>query len=55
MSKLLLLSIVIAMVAIPTIAAGHPEPKQGLRRAVVRMLMFEAFYAFGLVYLWGRI
>ena len=54
MSKLILLSILIAMVAIPTHAARNSDPQKGLRRAVVNMLVFEAFYAFSLIYLWGR-
>jgi hypothetical protein len=54
MSKLILLSIAIAMVVIPTRAARHPDPREGLRRVLVQMLAFEAIYAFSLIFLWGR-
>ncbi|MDB4989425.1 MAG: hypothetical protein JWN04_4603 [Myxococcaceae bacterium] len=54
MSKLIALSIVLAMVAIPIRAASDPDPRQGLRRAVIQMLAFEAIYTFSMIYLWGR-
>lgn len=54
MSKLLVLSIMIAMLVIPTRAARDPKPKRGLKRAVVNMLLYGAFYAFAMIYLWGR-
>lgn len=54
MSKLILLSIVIAMIVIPARAARHPDPREGLRRTIVQMLIFEAVYAVSLIYLWGR-
>lgn len=54
MSKLLLMSILIAMITIPTRAAREPDPKQGLKRAIKQMVIFEVFYVFALLYLWGR-
>ena len=54
MSKLILLSILIALIAIPTIASRNPDPRLGLRRATFQVLIFEAVYAFSLIYLWGR-
>lgn len=55
MSKLLLLSLMIAMITIPTRAARDPDPRRGLKRAIVQMLIFEAFYGFCLLFVWGRI
>ena len=54
MSKLILISMIIAMIAIPAQAAREKSSKNGYRLAVVRTLMFNAFYAFALVFLWGR-
>lgn len=54
MSKIILMSILIAMIAIPTRAAREPDPEKGLKLAIKNILIYEAFYAFALVYLWGR-
>lgn len=54
MSKLILMSIMIALVAIPAVASRDPDPRRGLKRAIIRVLVFEAFYAFALIFLWGR-
>lgn len=55
MSKLILLSIVIATIAVPARAANHPNPRLGLRKAIIWMLYFELFYVFALMFLFGRI
>jgi hypothetical protein len=54
MSKLILISVIIAIIAIPARAARHKSARQGLKRAIVLTLLFDAFYAFALVFLWGR-
>jgi len=54
MSKLILLSIIIAMIAIPARLAHEKSPRVGLKRVVVQMLIFEAFYIFALKFLYGR-
>ena len=54
MSKLILISVIFAMIAIPAQAARDANPRRGLRKAVIRTLMFHAFYAFALIFLWGR-
>jgi len=54
MSKLILISMIIAMIVIPARAARDKSPKKGLRKAVIQSLIFDAFYAFALVFLWGR-
>lgn len=55
MSKLILLSIIIAIIAVPARAARLPNPRKGLRKVVLQILLFEAFYAFALIFLYGRI
>jgi hypothetical protein len=52
MSKLILLSILIATIALPSRAARIKNPRLGFRKVVVYMLAFEAFYAFALRFLW---
>jgi hypothetical protein len=54
MSKFILLSLLIAMVAIPARAARDPRPHRGLKRALVQGVGYYAFYMFALMYLWGR-
>jgi hypothetical protein len=54
MSKLILMSILIAIMAIPTIASRDPDPRRGLKRTITRILVFEVFYALALIFLWGR-
>jgi hypothetical protein len=52
MSKLILLSVLLAMVLLPALAARDPDSERGFRRTVVRMMAFFAVYAFALRYLW---
>jgi hypothetical protein len=54
MSKLILLSIIIAMIAIPVRAARERDPRKGLRKTIIQMLLYEAFYLLALRYLYGR-
>jgi hypothetical protein len=55
MSKLMLLSIMIATIALPARAARRKNPRVGFRKMVVHMLVFEALYLFALRFLYGRI
>jgi len=54
MSKLILLSTVIGLIAIPIMAAREKNPRKGLRKAVVQMLIFQVAYLLALRFLWGR-
>lgn len=54
MSKLILMSIIIGMVVIPVRASRLKNPRKGLRKVFVQMLLFEIFYLFALRYLYGR-
>lgn len=55
MSKLILLSIIIANIALPARAAREKSPRKGLRKAILYVCLFNAFYLFSLLYLYGRI
>jgi hypothetical protein len=46
MVKALLVSILFATVAIPTLAARDPSPRRGLWRALIGTLLFDAVYLF---------
>ena len=48
MRKLLLLSVVVAMLVVPIIAARSSNPKRGLRNAVVVFALFNVFYIFAI-------
>ena len=44
MIRLTLMSIVLALVALPLLAGRDPLPMRGLKRAVLRVVAFNAFY-----------
>ncbi len=54
MSKLILISVLLATIGLPTIAARDENPRRGLRRTLTYMAAFYAFYLFGLMFLYGR-
>jgi hypothetical protein len=54
MSKLILLSLLFAMIWIPARAAREKNPRKALRKVIVQMLIFEVFYLFALRFLYGR-
>jgi hypothetical protein len=53
MSKLILLSVMIAMVTIPALTARDPDPERGLKRTVLRMAAFFAVYTVAMRFLWS--
>jgi hypothetical protein len=55
MPKLLLISILIANLTLPMLAARDPSPRRGLRRTVVSLVLFNVFYLIGIVYILPRI
>jgi len=55
MKKLLLLSIMFASVALPARAATAKNPRAGLKKALVNMMVFNAVYLFALLYVYGRL
>lgn len=52
MSKLILLSVLLAMVLIPSLAARDLDARRGFKRAVQRTAAFFAVYALALRYFW---
>jgi hypothetical protein len=55
MRALLLMSILIATVAIPLWTARDPDGRRGLRRTVVHMVLFNVLYMLACVYLHHRL
>lgn len=53
--KLALLSIIIAAIVIPVRAARAKNARQGFRKVIWQTLLFNLFYVFVLVFLWGRL
>lgn len=55
MQKLLLISIWLATIILPFLAAMDPSPRRGLRRLLLVMSGFIAFYVFSIVYILPRL
>ena len=55
MAKLLLLSLLISMMMIPARAAREVSPSKGLRKVIIQTMLFNVFYAFALIFLYGRL
>ncbi|HSQ66389.1 MAG TPA: hypothetical protein VLM85_24365 [Polyangiaceae bacterium] len=57
MNKLLLISVLIADVAIPIWASRQPDGKQALKKALIGVLLFNVFYLGALFFIfktfWG--
>ncbi len=54
MAKLILFSLLFGMIGIPARAAREKNPRNGLRKVVVQMLIFEALYLLALKYVYGH-
>jgi hypothetical protein len=55
MKKLLLLSIIFATIALPARAARRANPRRAVRKTMRDLVLFNLFYLFGVVYLYGRL
>ncbi len=51
MDKLIALSIIFAMVGIPSFFARSPSPRRGLIRALVGVFIFVVLYALALIFI----
>jgi hypothetical protein len=55
MQKLLLLSTVISLVALPIIASRDPNPKRAMKKALVWLVAFNFFYLFAVRVIYPRL
>lgn len=55
MQKLLLLSTVISLVALPIIASKDPHPKRALKKAILWLVAFNFFYLFAARVIYPRL
>lgn len=55
MQKLLLLSILLATVALPMMAARAPRPVRGFMKMIVWVLAFDFLYLIGVLYVYPRL
>jgi hypothetical protein len=54
-SKLTLMSVVLALLTLPIIAASDPVPTRGLKRAIASVVAFNLFYMFLVRYVVPRL
>jgi hypothetical protein len=55
MSKTILLSAVLAMIALPVIAAKEKSPKAGLKKALLYLVVFNVCYLLALRFFLGHV
>jgi hypothetical protein len=55
MKKLILLSMLFAIITLPTLAARSRNPVQGVKRAVALMVLFNFLYTFAVLVIWYRL
>lgn len=49
MSKLILMSVLIFIIALPAKAARDPHPVRGLKKAILWFFLFNAAYTYGVL------
>jgi len=55
MAKLILISVVLATIAIPLIASGDPSAVRGMKRAMAWALAFNVAYLLSLLFIYPRV
>jgi hypothetical protein len=55
MEKILLLSLLVANVALPLAFATDPEPNRGLRRTVSTILLYNCVYLLALIFIYPQL
>jgi hypothetical protein len=55
MGKLLLLSVILGSIALPARASRDPNPRRGLRKALIWVAAFNLFYVFSLRFIWHHL
>ena len=54
MAKLVLLSVVIGMIAVPIMMAREKNPRRGFQRLVLTIILFNLFYLFAVRFIYPR-
>ncbi len=54
MKKLILLSMIFAMMSLPARAARIKDARAGFKKAIIQMAIFDVIYLFLLLYVWPR-
>jgi hypothetical protein len=54
LGKLFLLSIIIAPILLPLRAARAKNARKGFRKTLIQMALFNVFYLFVLLFIYGR-
>jgi len=55
MGKLILIAVLVVSIAVPLRAALDPNPRRGLRRALLQTLVLDALYAVAILFVYPRI
>ena len=55
MAKLVLLSVVIGMIAVPVMMAREKNPRRGLQRLILTIIFFNLFYLFAVRWIYPRL
>jgi hypothetical protein len=55
MKKFLLLSVLYAMILLPSLAARERHPVRGVKKAILMMVIFNICYAFAVLVIWPRL
>jgi hypothetical protein len=55
MAKLVLLSVVIGMIAIPVMTARVASPRRGLQWTIILIVLFNLFYLFAVRFIYPRL
>ena len=55
MKKLLLASVLLAAIVFPVRAARLKNPRVGLRKAIINIMIFNLLYLFAVLFVWGRL
>jgi hypothetical protein len=55
MKKFILMSVLYAIILLPSLAARERNPVRGVKRAMVMMVAFNFFYAFLVLVVWMQL
>ena len=55
MAKMVLLSVIIAIVAIPLVAARSKSPRRGLQVTIIAIVLFNFFYLFAVRFIYPHL